>query len=332
MEDTTSSYSHLFRIPTSGVPAAQKWAQKCDLAGEHAAAGSFDTAMRMLNRQLGIVDFGPLKQYFLDLATASHASFPTYGGFARLSVPIEADWEVEKTGSTGGSTPLGIYKVETLESQLKLAYKLVTGGKFADALTAFAKILYMAPFLIVQSRKEEDDVKELITVTSEYMNALLVEMKRREEAGNPTRQAELAAYFTHFNLQPIHVSLTLRQAMSTMFKLKNFNTAATLCHRLIELNPPLKIAQQARQVLAACEKNASEAVELNYDPRNPFVMCAGTVTPIYRGNDHVTCPMCQSKYLPEFQGKKCVVCKIANIGSKVSGLSIAQRKYMKNPR
>ena len=36
----------------------------------------------------------------------------------------------------------------------------------------------MSPFVIVQTHKEEGDVKELITIVSEYMNALLVEMKR----------------------------------------------------------------------------------------------------------------------------------------------------------
>ncbi|QDZ18457.1 subunit alpha of coatomer [Chloropicon primus] len=331
-DDEVNEYSHLFRVPTSGVPAAQKWAQKCNLIAEHASSGSFDTAMRMLNRQLGIVDFEPLKQYMVDLATASHGSFPTYGGFARLSVPLEVDWQVEKTGSTGGSTPLGIYSTANLEGQLKVAYKLFTGGKFTDALEAFLKILHMAPFLNVASNKEEDDVKELITIASEYIQALLVEMTRRAEAGKPARQAELAAYFTHFNLQPIHLTLTLRQAMSTMFKLKNFNTAAGLCHRMLELNPPPKIAQQARQVLAACEKNPTDAVEVNYDPRNPFVICSGTQTPIYRGDESVSCPMCGAKYLPKFKGSKCSVCKVASVGASASGLSIVRslkKKYFR---
>merc|ERR1719353_1490727 len=111
------------------------------------------------NMQLGIIDFEPLKQYLVDLATASHASFPTYGGFARLSVPIETDWQADKTGSTGGSSPLGIYKIGSLEDELKVAYKLVTGGKFADALQAFCKILHMSPFLTVETHQQEDDVK-----------------------------------------------------------------------------------------------------------------------------------------------------------------------------
>ena len=43
------------------------------------------------------------------------------------------------------------------------------------------------------------------------------------------------------------------------------------------------MAQQARQVLAACEKSPSDAVKLDYDPRNPFDVCSVTFTPIYRG-------------------------------------------------
>jgi coatomer protein complex subunit alpha (xenin) len=57
------------------------------------------------------------------------------------------------------------------------------------------------------------------------------------------RQAELAAYFTHSPLQPIHLSLSLRSAMSLFFKIKNFNTAAGFCRRLLELNPPLKAGE-----------------------------------------------------------------------------------------
>lgn len=43
------------------------------------------------------------------------------------------------------------------------------------------------------------------------------------------------------------------------------------------------MAQQARQVLAACEKSPVDAVVLDYDPRNPFDVCSITFTPIYRG-------------------------------------------------
>ena len=36
------------------------------------------------------------------------------------------------------------------------------------------------------------------------------------------------------------------------------------------------------KVLAVCEKNLTDAVELNYDQHNPFDLCAATYQPIYR--------------------------------------------------
>ena len=97
-----------------------------------------------------------------------------------------------------------------------------------------------------------DEVRELLGIAREYAVALRIEMKRKEHKEDPVRAAELAAYFTHSMMQPIHASLALRSAMSLFFKLKNFNTAANFCRRLLELNPPVKVAQQAKQVLQAC--------------------------------------------------------------------------------
>lgn len=58
------------------------------------------------------------------------------------------------------------------------------------------------------------------------------------------------------------------------------------------------MAQQARQVLAACEKTPTDVVVLDYDPRNPFDVCSITFTPIYRGEFrtpllyfHLHCPL-----------------------------------------
>jgi coatomer protein complex subunit alpha (xenin) len=39
-----------FVAPTPGVSAANRWQTKCSMAAEQAAAGAFDTAMRLLTR------------------------------------------------------------------------------------------------------------------------------------------------------------------------------------------------------------------------------------------------------------------------------------------
>ena len=55
---------------------------------------------------------------------------------------------------------------------------------------------------------------------------------------------QMAAYFTHCNLQPVHLILVLRTALNLFFKLKNFKTAASFARRLLELGPRPDVAQQ----------------------------------------------------------------------------------------
>lgn len=45
------------------------------------------------------------------------------------------------------------------------------------------------------------------------------------------RAMELAAYFTHCRLEPMHLALSLRSAMSIFFKHKNLATCAHFCRR-----------------------------------------------------------------------------------------------------
>ena len=75
----------------------------------------------------------------------------------------------------------------------------------------------------------------------EYNVAMRLELARKEIKDDPNRVAELAAYFTHAKLQPVHQALSLRSAMFIFFKLKNFATTATFCRRLLELNPSAKV-------------------------------------------------------------------------------------------
>lgn len=68
------------------------------------------------------------------------------------------------------------------------------------------------------------------------------------EPGPPSflSPTQMAAYFTHSNLQPVHMILVLRTALNLFFKLKNFKTAATFARRLLELGPKPEVAQQVR--------------------------------------------------------------------------------------
>jgi coatomer subunit alpha len=140
---------------------------------------------------------------------------------------------------------------------------------------------------------------------------------------NPARAAELAAYFTHCSLQPKHLVIALRSAMTVFYKAKLFATCSTFCRRLLELNLPEQAASKARQVLAACEGNPTDSFPVNYDPRNPFDLCAMTFVPVYRGSRSVSCPYTAAKFVPECAGKISPLGEVAKIGADSSGLIIS---------
>ncbi|CAA7057516.1 unnamed protein product [Microthlaspi erraticum] len=168
---SANARSSVFVTPTQGMPVSQIWSQKSSLAAEQAAAGSFDTAMRLLHRQLGIKNFAPLKRCFLICSVAA----------------------------------IAICVLSRREAQIWLQSH--NSGKFTEALRLFLSILQTIPLVVVESRREVDEVKDLVTIVKEYVLGLKMELKRRETKDDPVRQQELAAYFTHCELQAPHLRL-----------------------------------------------------------------------------------------------------------------------------
>ncbi|XP_022948234.1 coatomer subunit alpha-1-like [Cucurbita moschata] len=317
---SVSSRSSVFVAPTPGLPAYQVWIQRSSLAAEHVAAGNFDTAMRLLNRQLGIKNFAPLRSIFLDLHAGSQTYLRAVSSAPIVSMAIERGFS-ESSNINAKESPVLIFSFTQLEEKLKAGYKATTSGKFAEALRLFLGILHTIPLIVVESRREVDEVKELIIIVKEYVLGLQMELKRRELKDNPVRQMELAAYFTHCNLQMPHLRLALLNAMTVCYKAKNLASAANFTRRLLETNPSIENqAKTARQVLQAAERNMTDASQLNYDFRNPFVTCGATYVPIYRGQKDVSCPYCSSRFVPSQEGQLCTVCDLAVVGADGSGL------------
>ena len=309
----------VFIVPSAGVPVSQLWTQKSPLAGEHAAAGDFATAMRLLTRQLGIKNFGPMKPLFIDLHAGSHSYLRAASLAPVIPLALERGWS--DTAEAGVHNPPAlVLQFSQLEDKLKLAYKATTEGKFGEALRLFLSILYAAPLLVVEQRREADEVKELIDVVREYVLGLKLEVKRKEIRDDTIRQQELAAYFTNCKLQRGHLRLALMSAMRACFKGGSFGTAAHFARMLLDTNPAAEAqVKSARQVLQACGDKRDRA-QLNYDFRNPFVVCGGTFRPIYRGQRHVSCPYCAAHFVPDFEGQICAICEVAAVGASASGL------------
>ena len=65
-QPSSARASEVFVAPNPGLHPSQKWIQKCKLAAEHVAAGSFETAMRLLSR----CSFSPSRQGELSICLA----------------------------------------------------------------------------------------------------------------------------------------------------------------------------------------------------------------------------------------------------------------------
>jgi len=296
--------------PSVGLSLAARWSRDSRLAVDHVAAGSFETAMGLLQRHFGIINFAPLKGLMIALAAGSHAVLSPSNATSAVLSPLlrNAGW------------PRPVLTLPSLVEKLKLAYSLVTTGKFPEALAAFQHIMAAVTLTHVESRQQLADLKDLLRICREYCTGLRLELAKKK-VSEPKRIVELAAYFTHCNLQPAHTMLSLKSAMTLAYKAKVFLAAASFARRLLELNPKPEIATQARKVIQFCEANPSNAFELAYDERNPFVVCNTTFVPIYRGTTFLSCSYCKAPYLPEHKGIVCDTCGLGEVGGEAIGFA-----------
>ena len=175
-----ASASGAFVAPPPGQTVSQRWLQRSKLAAEYAAAGDFESAFRVLKLQLGVAQFEPLNANMLAIHAAAYAQAPGLPGLPAVSLGIDASWNKSSpiAPPTHPATP---FKLAALEKRLKTeAYELVTKAKLQEALDVFNSILLVIPLLVVETRKEVDEAKELVTICREYHTGLRCELARRE--------------------------------------------------------------------------------------------------------------------------------------------------------
>ncbi|CAF3824980.1 unnamed protein product, partial [Rotaria magnacalcarata] len=322
-EEDASGY---FVAPTKGQSVPQAWTQNSKLTIDHVLSGSFESAMRLLHDQVGIVCFDEYKQLFLQMYSRSRTAFTALPSLPALYAYPLRNWR--DAHSPKLFYPAVGLKLEELVARLQVAYRLTTNGKFQEAVEKFRSILLSVPLLVVESRQDILESQQLIEICKEYIVGLQMSMAKKDLAKDEEkRSCELAAYFTHLQLQPIHKIMTLKSALNQAFKLKNYKIATSFAKRLLELGPTPDVSLQTRKVLNVCEKNPVDEHPLNYDEYNPFDICAASYVPIYRGNPLVKCPLSGAAYLPEFKGQLCRVTKATEIGKESLGLRISMSQF-----
>ena len=87
-------------LPTKGTSQAMHWTNNSQLAGDHVAAGSFETACRLLHDQLAVVDFTEYKAVFVQVYTASRCSVPGIPTLPSMTAFPHRNWR--EAGAKGG--------------------------------------------------------------------------------------------------------------------------------------------------------------------------------------------------------------------------------------
>lgn len=317
-----------FVPPTKGTSQAQVWCNNSHLAVDHVLGGSFESAMRLLHDQVGVVNFEPYKPLFMLAFSRSRTALPAGPSLPSIYGYPHRNWQEAKAK---GGLPANGMKLNTLLQRLQTAYQLTTGGKFQEAIGKFHSILLSITLLVVDSKQEITEAQQLLGICREYVLGLQMETQRKElpkkTLDEQKRLCEMAAYFTHCNLQPVHQILVLRTALNLFFKLKNYKTAATFARRLLELGPRPDVATQTRKILQACDKNPVDTHSLQYDEHNPFTVCGVSYKPLYRGKPQEKCPLCQASFCPEYKGVVCTVCKVAEVGKDSIGLRVSPLQF-----
>jgi coatomer protein complex subunit alpha (xenin) len=328
-EDGAGTTAEYYAVPPKGIPQAQFWTQNSQLVADHAAAGAFESATDLLTKTAGITNFAPFKATFLAAYAQTRTAMVGMPSAPALIIGANRNFKDAAQAGKQWRNPLpaiGV-KLETLTGpMLQTAYQAFKNGKFENCADTMRKVLYKIPLLVLDGREEVEDAEGLLVLVREYIVGCEVEMARKLAKDDPARNAELAAYFTHVDLQPEHLMLTLRGAMTTAFKLKNLKDAGSFARKLLDLGRAKPdLATKAKKIMQASDKDPTNAVAIDYDALNPFSIAGDTFKPIYKGTPSEKCNFCKTSYLPESKGSMCNICKVAEVGKVASGLRFTRK-------
>lgn len=230
-----------------GSSEADIWSRNSPLAADHVAGGSFESAMQLLNRQVGAVNFAPLKPRFMEIYTASKTYLPASIGLAPLVNYVRRT--VDETDSRI-VFPIIPRDLETITANdLQEGYTAMRTNRLADGVNIFKTILHTLLVNVVSSQSQVDEAKSIIAKAVEYTLAMNVELARREMASGSDaestlqRQLELNAYFTVPKLEVAHRQLALTAAMKQAFSKKQYSSSLSLANRIIANGASAKLVE-----------------------------------------------------------------------------------------
>lgn len=235
----------------AGSSEADLWARNSPIAADHIAAGSFESAMNLLNRQVGAINFEPLKPRFMEIYSATKTYLPASAGLPPLVNYVRRTLDETDPRKV---LPIIPRDLETLANRdLQEGYDCMRSNRLEDGVRVFRGILHAILTNVVSSESEVAEAKKLITSASEYTIAMTMELTRRALGtpevlnSNPEllkRSLELSAYFTIPKIAVPHRQLALMNAMNLAFRSRNLSSALSFANRIIANGGAARIVDQ----------------------------------------------------------------------------------------
>ncbi|KAK3724469.1 hypothetical protein LTR37_001093 [Vermiconidia calcicola] len=315
----------------AGSSEADLWTRNSPLAADHAAGGSFDTAMNLLSRQIGAVNFKPLEDRFMEIYQATRTFLPANSGMPPLVNYVRRTLHETDSRKVLPLIPRDVESVQNAE--LAAGKNAMKANKLEDGIVAFKKTLHLLMVNAVSSQSQVQEAQAAVQLASQYVLAMSVELERRKIVGKETdlssfsedkkkRSLELSAYFTVPAMEPQHQTLALFSAMNFANKNKQLGSALGFANALIERGMNAKFKENARKIKAVCERSPNDAIDVEFDTFGEFDICGASYTPIYAGEASFACPFDGTKYHTKYKGTVCRVCEVCAIGAPSSGLRL----------
>eukprot|EP00746_Dinoflagellata_sp_MGD_P007684 gnl/MRDRNA2_/MRDRNA2_115257_c0_seq1.p1 gnl/MRDRNA2_/MRDRNA2_115257_c0~~gnl/MRDRNA2_/MRDRNA2_115257_c0_seq1.p1 ORF type:complete len:780 (+),score=176.59 gnl/MRDRNA2_/MRDRNA2_115257_c0_seq1:76-2340(+) len=214
--------------------------------------------------------------------------------------------------------------------KVREGYQFTTQGKFQSAMDTFRSVLASLPLVVAQTPEDEKEIIVTLSTCRSYVQAMKMEANRKAlGADDVVRRLQLTSYLSRCALKPEHQVLTLRVAMSSMYKVNNFASAAGIAKRLLEDDLRKCLAEdaaaQVRKCLQMCEQRPGDAYQIDSDAS--IRICSMTLTPIPRDAEVITCPYCKAEYALEHRGALCDICHLSEVGAAAPGLQIRYKTY-----
>ena len=227
----------------AGSTEADLWVRNSPLAADHAASGSFDTAMNLLSRQIGAVHFKPLEERFLDIYTATRTLLPANTGMPPLVNYVRRTLNETDSRRVLPLIPRDFESVQM--GELTAGKNALKQNKLEEGVAAFKQTLLLLMVNAVSSQDQAQEAQSIVQQVGQYVLAMSIELERRKMIGGAAdlssfsdedkkRALELSAYFTVPEMEPAHQTIALFSAMNFANKNKQLGSVLNFANALIE--------------------------------------------------------------------------------------------------